>query len=122
MTILCPIATLETYISVTSSFRGSNPSKQSQLFLALNQPHPPVSSSTISRWIKSLMMSAVINTAFFSAHSTRAPSSSAARKARLPLAEIMKSAGWSQSSTFERFYHKPIVSPGLSDILLFSGG
>ena len=122
MTTLCPIATLETYISVTSSFRGSNPSKQPQLFLALNQPHRPVSSSTISRWIKSLMTSAGINTAFFGAHSTRAASSSAARKAGLPLAEIMKSAGWSRSSTFERFYHKPIVSPGLSDILLSSGG
>ena len=119
---LCPVVTLEAYIKVTQPFRGEIIGKSSQLFLSLKQPHNPVSSSTIGRWIKSLLTDAGIDTSKFGAHSTRAASSSAAKKAGVPLSDIMKAAGWSRSSTFERFYYKPILSPQIGDILLSSGG
>ncbi|XP_019854593.1 PREDICTED: uncharacterized protein LOC109583611 [Amphimedon queenslandica] len=76
--------------------------------------------STIGRWIKSLLTDAGVNTSIFGAHSTRAASSSAAKKVGVPLIDIMKAAGWSRSSTFERFYYKPILSPQVGDILLSS--
>ncbi|XP_019857980.1 PREDICTED: uncharacterized protein LOC109586243 [Amphimedon queenslandica] len=94
--------------------------KSSQLLLSLKKRHNPVSSSTIGRWIKSLLTDAGVNTSIFGAHSTRAASSSAAKKAGVPLIDIMKAAGWSRSSTFERFYYKPILSPQVGDILLSS--
>ena len=58
---------------------------------------------------------------YVQAHSTRAASSSAAKSAGIPLSDIMKWAGWSRQSTFERFYHKPIIPPH-SDEVLHSGG
>ena len=119
---LCPVVTLEAYERVTQPFRGAIMDKSSKLFLSLKQPHNPVSSSTIGRWIKSLLTDAGIDTSIFGAHSTRAASSSAAKKAGVPLSDIMRAAGWSRSSTFERFYYKPILSPQVGDILLSSGG
>ena len=83
--------------------------KPNLLFLALNKPHKPVKSVSIARWIKELLTEAGVDTDKFSAHSTRAAASSSAKAAGLSTAEIMKMAGWSRQSTFEKFYHKPIM-------------
>ncbi|GFN77514.1 recombinase cre [Plakobranchus ocellatus] len=47
-----------------------------------------------------------IDVKIFTAHSTRAASTSGALKAGVPLTTIMSAAGWSQSSTFAKFYKK----------------
>ena len=62
-----------------------------------------------SKMIKELLTDASVDTNKFSAHSTRAAASSSARAAGLSTADIMKMAGWSWQSTFEKFYHKPIM-------------
>ncbi|GFO41893.1 histone-lysine N-methyltransferase SETMAR [Plakobranchus ocellatus] len=49
-----------------------------------------------------------IDVTIFTAHSTRAASTSKALKAGVPLTTIMSVAGWSQSSTFARFYKKDV--------------
>ena len=41
-------------------------------------------------------------------HSIRAASTSKASKFGVPLATIMRAAGWSNSNTFRTFYNKPI--------------
>ena len=44
----------------------------------------------------------------FKSHSTRAAASSSAKLAGMSTEDILKMAGWSRDSTFERFYHRPV--------------
>ena len=46
----------------------------------------------------------------FSAHSTRAASTSAAYNKGIRIDKILAAADWYTESTFSRFYRKPIVS------------
>lgn len=61
--------------------------------------------ATVSRWVKSLMLKAGIKKQF-GVHSTRAAATSAAKMKGVPITSIIKTAGWSNARTFERFYHK----------------
>ena len=49
----------------------------------------------------------------FKAHSTRAASTSAAKRAQVPIQDIhvIDKAGWSSAQTFATFYKREIVSP-----------
>ena len=80
----------------------------SQLMLSCLKPFRPVSKDTISRWIKHVLETVGIDIKKYSACSSRAASTSSGKAKGLNLAEIMKSAGWSNSSTFTRFYDKPV--------------
>ncbi|XP_019859607.1 PREDICTED: uncharacterized protein LOC109587826 [Amphimedon queenslandica] len=113
--ILCPVSTLESYMyeRATLSFRPQGSGMANPLFLSFNRHHKPVASSTISRWITATMKEAGIDTDAFQAHSTRAAASSRARSTGVPVEDILKCAGWSRRSTFERFYYKPISEPHL---------
>ena len=62
---------------------------------------------TISRWCKSVLSSAGIDTSNFKGHSTRAASSSHLAVNDISIKDIMLSAGWSNERTFQQFYHKP---------------
>ena len=55
----------------------------------------------------------------FKAHSTRSAASSAAKCAGMSIADLLKLAGWTRTSTFERFYHKPIMGMGKNETLAF---
>ena len=44
----------------------------------------------------------------FGVHSTRAAATSAAMMKGVPLASILKTAGWSNARSFEKFYHKKL--------------
>ena len=81
---------------------------QSQLLINHVEPFNPVSIDTISRWVKQVLESAGIDINKYSAHSSRAASSSSCKAKGLNIAEIMKRAGWSNSSTFARFQDKPV--------------
>ena len=106
---LCIIRHLRTYIEKTSVHRTD--AKRCQLLLSFQKPFKPVSKDTISRWIKSVLSDAGVDTAKFTAHSTRADSTSAAAKAGVPIGNILESAGWSNCGTFAKFYHKPVEVP-----------
>ena len=54
------------------------------------------------------MKEAGINVEQFKPHSTRAAALSAAKLKGVSLQNIMKAAGWTQKSTFRRFYNKPV--------------
>ena len=54
------------------------------------------------------MAKAGINTKTFTAHSTRSASSSSAKRSGLPVNIIMNKVGWISTSTFTKFYDKPI--------------
>lgn len=112
---LCPLLTLKEYLKKTEPLRGT----ERKLFISFIQPHKGVSRDTISRWTKSGLKSAGIDTSQFTAHSTRAASSSKAKERDVPLDVILATAGWGSAATFHKFYHKPIVQqPTLAETVL----
>ena len=50
-----------------------------------------------------------IDVEIFKAHSTRAASCSRAKNDGIPIENILRTAGWANNSTFEKFYDKIIV-------------
>ena len=79
-----------------------------QLLVSHQKPYGPVHVDTVSRWIKTTLTKAGVNTDVFSAHSTRSASTSAAASKQIPLDIIMKSAGWHSDKTFQKFYNLPV--------------
>jgi hypothetical protein len=100
---LCVVTHLREYIKRTQDVRGRN----TQLLLSYVKPFKPVTKATISRWVKMVLKQAGIDVGKYTAHSSRAAATSHVIQQGFNLQEIMKSAGWTSASTFERFYHKP---------------
>ena len=101
---LCVVTHLTVYLQKTKPLR-----KTKKLFLSLQKPHSAVSKDTISRWCKDILKLSGIDTSIYSSHSSRSAATSMARKKGMSLASIVKYAGWSNESTFARFYSKDIV-------------
>ncbi|XP_057333596.1 uncharacterized protein LOC130672847 [Microplitis mediator] len=102
---LCIAQTLNHYMAVTKNLRGSIDS----LFVSFNKPHKAVKSETISRWIRSTLVSLGVDQKF-TAHSTRHASTSKAFERGVSIEEIKKVAGWSPSSkVFADSYQQPII-------------
>ena len=102
---LCIFHSLTEYLKRTDGLRNGC----DKVFISFLRPHKQVSKSTIARWIKTFLGSAGIDIKKFSAHSTRAASSSAAKQNGVPVGEILKRAGWSSEKTFHKFYNLNIV-------------
>ena len=71
---LCVVEHLKCYIEKTEEIRGG----EEQLLISYIKPYKAIARDTLSRWIKTTMKAAGINTEVFSAHSTRSASTSAA--------------------------------------------
>ena len=78
---LCPQRTLQAYDWRTEPFCTVGSEEQTRLFLAVVRRHKPVCSSTMARWLKSMLDKIGIDTSFFKAHSTRSAATSAAANA-----------------------------------------
>ena len=102
---LCVVTHLLTYLDRTKSFRGNS----DRIFLTTKKPYGEASLNSISRWIKQMLKATGIDVRVFGAGSTRAASTSKAAEQGASLDVIMASAGWTQSSTFAKFYNKPIL-------------
>ena len=108
---ICPAKCLGDYLEITANIRNES----SNLFLTYKRPHKPVTSQTISRWIKNVLAESGIDVRKFSAHSTRHAATSTARAAGVSLDTIRKTAGWTATSqTFAKFYNRPIISQDLA--------
>ena len=94
---LCPLLTLKQYLRKTEPLRGT----ERALFISVIQPHKGVSRDTISRWTKSGLKSAGIDTSQFTAQSTKAASSSKAKERDVPLDVIPAITGWGSAATFQ---------------------
>lgn len=101
---LCLVHTLDVYLNYTKKLREDH----TQLFISFIPPHRPVVNSSISRWIKTVLISAGVDMAIFTPHSTRSASTSAAKVSNVPMQTILKTAGWSNDCTFAKFYDKQI--------------
>jgi len=114
---ICPVFYLKEYVSRTRSFRLCD----SFLFRAMVEPHQAVGSTTIARWLKLVLQEAGVDTNKFTGHSTRSAAVSAAALRGVSAKDIMKMANWSTSSTFEKFYRKPVKSCNFGRKILASG-
>ena len=103
---LCLVKHLKAYIEKTQEHRKSADSK---LFLCYTKPFGPVSRNTFSRWVKSVLAKAGIDTGKYTGHSTRAASCSAVAE-RASLHTVLKAAGWKWESTFAKFYKKDVLA------------
>ena len=104
---LCPVQTLQAYERRTKELRGESTDGQQRLFLATVKPHKAVAPTTIARWLRMVLDKAGIDSSIFEAHSMRGASTSAAARAGITTADIMKAAEWNSESVFQRFYYKP---------------
>ena len=77
------------------------------MFIGTIEPHQPVSSFTIARWLKTMLSKAGINTDTFKAHSVCSASVTAAANTGITTNDILKAADWSTASVFQKFYYKP---------------
>ena len=63
----------------------------------------------MSNWVKSVLKLSGIDIVKFGAGSTRSASTSKATEQGAPLDVVLNTAGWTQVSTFAKFYDKPIM-------------
>ena len=106
---LCIVKHLDAYLKLTKDLRKGN-----DLFISTQKPHAAVTRNTFSRWIKTALSNAGVDTAVFSPHSTRSASTSAANKCGASTGDILKAASWSSVNTFRRFYCRDIEDHSVS--------
>ena len=111
-TSICPASCLAAYLEKTKLLRGDH----SALFVSFVGPHKPVSAATLGRWISTTLRLAGVPSCF-SAHSTRAASTSKAA-GRIPIDAVLSAAGWTNEQTFARFYNRPISTLSFSEAVL----
>ena len=117
---LCVFTYLKLYLSRTEQLRRQTGGTTNQLFISFKKPHAAVSKDTIARWINMVLSHAGVDIGHFKPHSTRAASTSAASRLGVPLPDILRTAGWSNEATFQRYYNKPLVchTNNMADTLL----
>lgn len=105
---LCVCRTLKEYIKMTEESRTHL--NTSRLFISYGRPFKAVCSSTLSRWLKTVLSLAGINTTIFQGHSFRSASTSKAESMGVSIEMILKTANWASSGTFSKFYQKEICN------------
>ncbi|XP_076065157.1 uncharacterized protein LOC143039186 [Oratosquilla oratoria] len=108
-TSLCVCVTLQHYLTRTEEFRWGLSQNKERLLLSYIKPHKSVMKDTIARWIKTMLSRLGVDTTKFTAGSVRPAALSKAKAMAVPITCIMAKAGWTQESTFAKFYDKHIV-------------
>lgn len=103
--LLCPRVTVKHYLKRTREVRGNT----DQLLIITRDPYTAASRDTVSRWTKSVLKWAGINTKQFSSHSTRGASTSKACSLGIDINLLLKQASWKNAETFGRHYNKSII-------------
>ena len=99
---LCAFTHLQEYIKRTENTRLSN----KKLLISVIKPHGPISTDTLARWIKLVLASAGIDIKRFTAHSSRAASSSHLDQRNFSITDIIDAVGWRSEHTFQNFYNR----------------
>ena len=108
--LLCPVECLRHFLKVTRNLRPAvSSSEPKYLLISFIRPQKPVTSTTLGRWLRSVMQNAGIDSQMFKAHSVRGASNTAAANAFIPVT-IMSMDDWSSPSTFKTFYYKPTLN------------
>ncbi|CAC5388607.1 unnamed protein product [Mytilus coruscus] len=107
---LCIVTVLKEYLVRTSCFR-----KTQKLILSCIKPYSHVSKDTLGRWVKIVLQTSGVDITIYKPHSTRSASTSAALRCATSVDTILKAAGWSNESTFRKFYDKPVSKQNYND-------
>ena len=110
--LLDPVRVLKCYLSRTKKFRnfGKDQAKLG-LFLSFVEPHNPVTSQTIAKWIVRIIKLAYqVGVVDVKGHSTRAIGPSWALYNGASVNSILEAADWARESTFVRFYLRDVDS------------
>jgi len=100
---LCIVRTMKHYLERTSLIRG----EETRLFITTIKPFRSISRQTLSSWIQKILSLSGIDISKFAPHSTRSAAVTSAFKCGVPLDVILKTANWSNSQTFFKYYNKP---------------
>ena len=113
--LLDPKRAINIYLDKTKNSRQKlEPSDKVKLFLAINEPHKPVATVTISNWIVQAIKTAYSDESLkVTAHSTRAIAPSWALYKGASTKSILDAADWSSESTFVKFYLRDLDSDKL---------
>ena len=103
---LCVIRCLRQYLMITDPLRSE---KTTQFLISYISLHNPVPVDIVSRWLKEFLRLSGNDTSIFTGHSRRTASASKAKQFELSLSEILKRGQWTNKTTVETFYNKPIV-------------
>ena len=98
------VSHLHAYLKQTEPLRNGQ-----ELLVSFNKPHAPVARGAFSRWVKTMLSAAGVDTVHYGPHTTRAASFSAAANQGASLTFVLNAAGWSSEATFTRFYKKTVV-------------
>ena len=104
---LCPVLVMWRYLNIRNNLSGDP-----ALFTTTRKHkgvYKPASPDTIARWIKEMLELSGIDSGKYSAHSCRSASTSAALFRGISLTTIVKSASWSNVTTFKNHYLKEIT-------------
>lgn len=105
------VLVLKEYLNKTSMIR-----KATQLFLNCIKPYANVSKATLARCVKEVLKLSGIDIKTFKPQSIISTSTSAAVcTTGISIDKVLKSAGWSQESTFRKYYHKPVSKENYDD-------
>ena len=102
--VLCVLTNLKLYLDRCKGW-GKD---KGQLLVSHISPHDPVSTATVSRWLLEILRLSGIDVEKFKGHSTRSASSSKAKSLGISTKEILERGHWTQESTFQKFYFKPV--------------
>ena len=105
---LCLVAALDCYVERSSFWREKN--QTCQLLVSFIKPQNAGAKSIVAGWVKQTLIMSGINTDILKPHSPCSASSSHARLSGLSLSDILKRGSWSNKTTWERFYNKPILT------------
>ena len=78
----------------------------------------PVTRQTIARWLRQCLDLAGIDSNIYGAHSFRGAGLSAAYRNGASIQDIVKHGSWSNTETFQRFYHAPERDSQVGQIIL----
>ena len=113
---LDPVRVLKSYLKRTKKFRNwTGTNKQSfHYFLSFVEPHKPVTSQTISKWLVSLIKLAYEDPKMkVKGYSTRAIGPSWTLFNGASVSSVPNAADWSRESTFIRFYLRDVSAKAL---------
>ena len=88
-TKMCPVEVLDTYLKATKEIRKS----ETKLLISFSKPHNAVTVKTISRWIKTSLKEAGIDSNTFQGHSLCSSSSSKAKLNGANITQILNAGG-----------------------------
>ena len=101
---LCPVNNINDYLAERNTMAGDD-----AFFITHAKPHHGAAPGTIARWIKDMLCLSGIDSGRYTAHSCRSAVTSAAAFGGISLTTIIKSASWSNVTTFKKFYLKEIT-------------